>query len=231
VTSYQIQIKKCSNCACEFSLWAVNSCNTINANFYTDGFIEGPMYDEGSIVLSCPGCRTYFWCNDLPTKKSMRDFVYFRKARLRSLPEAFGLSYQYLLRKKFWNNQHEEQYIRIRAWWSFNELYRNKPSEELRIPIEQEKNLRTLIGLLDINIQNIQKFLLEKEEKYRKFNISWHSSDQDFLLMKAEIFRELGDFGECLKTLKQVSDDKNLKTVNLIKKLAKSGIREVRMIK
>ena len=65
------------------------------------------------------------------------------------------------------------KYIRIRAWWSFNDAYRRRAAEDFRVPPDQETNLRRLLQLLDTN----------------------HPEKS---IMKAEILRELGEFDPCL---------------------------------
>ena len=208
MTSYRVEVRQCPNCACEFSFWAVNSCNTLGAKFYTDGFIDGRMYVDGSDLLACPKCNTYFWRDDVPIRKSLRDYEYFDKPEWKSLPEAsqlHGRDYEYLLPLKLWRNKTEEEYVRIRAWWSFNAEYRLQACEDFKLPAEQEENLERLLHLLDTNNQ--------------------HS-----LVMKAEILRELGQFDECLRAINQVSDNRYSKVVNVIKKLAKSSTRQVGLV-
>jgi len=166
------------------------------------------MYVDGSDMLACPKCNTYLWRDDVPILKSMRDYEYFDNPEWKSLPEAsqlYGRDYKYLLPLKLWRNKTEEKYVRIRAWWSFNAKYRLQACENFKLPAEQEENLERLLHLLDTNNQ--------------------HS-----LVMKADIFRELGQFNECLRTINQVSDNRYSKVVNVIKKLAKSSTRQVGLV-
>ena len=208
MTSYQIEVRECPNCGCEFWALAVGSCNTFGAKWYTDGFVHGPMYEEGNAVLVCPKCNTYLWREDVPTRESMRDSEYFQNSERRSLSEAKQVcsrDYEDLLRQKQWNNQTQEKYIRIRACWAFNAVYRFQPEEEFNMLAEQEENLRRLLQLLDTN-------------------------KQDSLVMKAEILRELGQFDECLEAADQVCDGRYSEVVDTIRNLAKSGTRQVRRV-
>jgi hypothetical protein len=203
-----IEIRQCPSCGCEFTAWAVNSCNTFGAKFYTDGFVKGPMYDEGRLVLICPGCRKYFWREDVPTLDSIRDRDYFLDSEKKSLAGAGwiqGHHFEDMVRQSFWRNPEEEKYIRIRAWWSSNSPNRDGPSQEFRLSTEQEENLRRLLELLD-------------------------ADDPNESLMKAEIFRELGQFDECLKLLANPFDERFLQTVDAIKDLAHDRKRKVELL-
>ena len=225
MTIYYIDIKQCPNCDCQFAVSDIASCNTIDAKFYTDGFVEGPMYDEGSAFLICPSCFEFLWYEDIPTKGSMNSGEYFNNSE-NTLPlarPAEGFDYEHALYKAPWKNKTQEEYIRIRAWWSFNHVYREgsagdsgifsaflsptnahneESTKDFNLSPEQEKNLRSLLQLLDTN-------------------------DSNRSIMKAEILRELGEFDECLKMINQEFDDAYLTAVDTIEKLAKSGIRRV----
>jgi hypothetical protein len=104
--------------------------------------------------------------------------------------------------QSFWRNPDEEQYIRIKAWWSSNSPYRDGSSQEFRLSSEQEDNLRRLLELLD-------------------------ADDPNESLMKAEILRQLGQFDECLKLLANPFDERFLQTVDAIKDLAHDRKRKV----
>ena len=208
MTSYRIEIKQCPNCGCEFSAWAVNSCNTFGAKFYTDGSVEGPMYDNGSLLVICPGCSNYFWREDVPTLESIRDRDYFVDSDKQSFPRAEwleGRHFEDMVHQAFWRTPDEEKYIRIRAWWSSNSPYRDGSCQEFRLSAEQEENLRRLLELLD-------------------------ADDPHGSLMKAEIFRELGQFEECLKQLAQPFGERYLLAVNTISKLANEKQRKMGLI-
>jgi hypothetical protein len=212
MTSYQIDIKQCPKCGCEFTAWEVASCNTFGAKFYTDGCVKGPMFDRGSPLLICPGCSKYFWREDVPTLESMRDSKYFikyvadsDKRSHRQAPWVQGHHYEDMVRQSFWRTPDEEKYIRIRAWWSSNSAYRDGSSQEFLLSTEQEDNLRRLLQLLDPN-------------------------DPHDLIMTAEILRELGEFDECLTQLAEPFGERYQRTIDAIKKLAHDKKRQVELI-
>jgi hypothetical protein len=209
MTSYWFEVKQCPNCDCEFIYWAVASCNTFHAKFYTDGFVDGPMYDEGGYLLTCPGCNKSLWCEDVPTKETLSNLEYFSGSVRGSLPPAErvrGSQYEDLLRQAIWKTEAQEKYVRVRAWWSFNSPYRGQITDEFKMPPEQKQNLLRLLQLLDTNAP----------------------SDS---IMKGEILRELGRFDECLKHLEQPFEDRYLPAVDTIRKLANCENRQVAPIR
>lgn len=213
MTSYAIEIKKCPDCDCEFKRLKVSSCNTFDAKFYTDGFILGPMYDETELLLICPGCAEYYWCEDVPTMQYISELEHSRDSELKSLPFSWSLSLEThgskcenVLRKKIWKSIQQEKYIRIRAWWAFNNTYRENETKPFEINTEEKENLLRLTALLDDN-------------------------DLDESIKKAEVFRQLGRFDECLKQLNSIPNDKAPGIVEAIKMLAIGKKRRVAILK
>jgi hypothetical protein len=114
------------------------------------------MYDEGRLLLICPGCKTCFWREDVPTLESMKDSKYSINFVANSPERSFrnsewvqGHHFEDMVRQSFWRNPDEEKYVRIRAWWSHNSVYREDLTQEFRLSAEQEDNLRRLLQLLD----------------------------------------------------------------------------------
>lgn len=166
------------------------------------------MFGENSRLLICPGCNRLFWEDEVPTipLSENRDLYI---SELRSLARAefiYGHHYEDALRQELWKTEAQEKHIRIRAWWSFNNAYREQATEDISLSPEQEANLLRLLQLLDAN-------------------------DPSESLMKAEIFRELGRFDECLKELDRPCDNRNLSTVNAIRELVNYRKRCVAKIK
>ena len=223
MTSYAFEVKRCPKCGSIFTTTSLHSCNTIGAKHYTDGFIWGPMYGEQSALLRCPSCEEYLWRDELPTIESTTDYDYYRTFLCKSLPDALDMGlliYESAVRMKAWHTGEQEKHIRIRSWWLYNSAYRKLPhrpwrlsdrgsaeqqKEQFVLSCEQEDNLRALLKLLDL-------------------------SDLEMLIMRAEIFRELGEFEECLELLSKVTDGRLQRAVDVIRRLAMSGKRRVEII-
>ncbi len=223
MTSYAFEVKQCTKCGSQFTISSVRSCNTFGATYYTDGFICGPMFTHQSALLSCPSCREFLWRDELPTIESTTDYDYYRASLRKSMPDALGMGlliYEDAIKARIWRTEEQERYIRIRLWWLYNSDYykvRHRPwwllirergeqhNEEFVLSSEQEENLRRLLTLTD-------------------------SPDPDMLIMRAEIFRELGEFGKCVEVLNKITDDRLQVAVDVIMRLARSGERRVEIV-
>ncbi len=97
----------------------------------------------------------------------------------------------------------KEFYLRMRAWWAANDVWRWLPNPKPAFSKEQVKNLKTLSALMD-------------------------ETDADQRILKAEIARELGEFDECLFLLSYQFDDVYGFVVGFIKKLAEEKVRAVK---
>jgi hypothetical protein len=175
------------------------------------------MHDFGSALMTCQRCRRHQWREDVPTQKSMSEQEYgslfdknpesYRSRHPgQGSPQPFFTNhYEDALHQELWKTEAQEKYIRIRAWWSFNNIYREKTTEKFNLTPEQKANLLKLLQLLN-------------------------EDNPETSIMKAEVFRELGQFDECLKQLDQPFDSRYLSAVNAIKELANCKKRHVEII-
>lgn len=226
MTSYVFELKKCTNCENEFVSNSLLSSNSKAAVFYTDGYMLGPMYSEDIYVVKCPKCNSYLWKNTLPTLKHISELEYFRKYHDDNPEKYFNyhINFEYLLTTPIWTNAEQEKYIRISAWWSFNDKYRAgkfetldshyekylkesglQESREFLITAEQERNLKRILELLDLQ-------------------------DEHERLMTAEIHRELGDFDQCINLLDFDFSESRKVYAGAIKKLGKEQVNKVDII-
>ena len=246
MTSYRVGVRKCANCGCQFKAWFVASWNTFGATFYTDGSVDGSMYDEGSALLVCPECNTWLWQEDLPALESMQDSLVYDEAGRGALPDARevrGSDYEEALSRAPWKSVVQEQYVRIRAWWSFNDAYRGQVDDQSNLPPRQEENLLRLLELLSANrwddritkaeiLRELGRFdeCLEELNQVRELRglSQLILSDLDDELTNAELVNaRYGPFGECLKELDLSRGDGYLPAMDAIEKLARSRKRRV----
>lgn len=201
MTTYRIFVMHCPGCGSKFVVHDVSSCNTFGATTYTDGSLEGPMYDERGPLLICPECEKLFWRDDVSIFKSMRGSEYYQNSRRRTLPSAKPIlahQFEEAMLQHFWSNKEQEIYIRVKSWWAFNHAFRSITDQDYSLSAHQENNVRELARLLD-------------------------SGDQFQSIMKAEIYRELGEFDACLRELDKTFDNSYSKAVNTICQLARAG--------
>lgn len=252
MTSYSEEYKECPECHCQYEIWYLTSCNTIGAKVYTDGYIDGPMYDDGGRIVKCPACGVIKWDEDipiipypvkgfdiksvdeLPKDRPAEFYEEFFKAyyesrsklgeELGDLPLASfvrGQQYEDILLKRFWNTPEQEKYVRIRAWWSINNAYRDNVQKYTASLHKHEENLQALLELLNPDIPDLDPDCS-----------AFHLEDLGEPIMRAEVLRELGKFDECVKLLDQISASTNseLPPVQTIKELAISKNKRVGLI-
>ncbi len=186
------------------------SGNTFNARFWTDGYILAPMMPKRPWLVKCPNCKTLIWLDEakkIGEERAIEKEKMWPNALIPSIPlEADYLS---ILNSNQLSKK-KEKYIRINIWWDANEIIRMNPDETFKFTQEQERNIEILTNLLD-------------------------EKNLDELIMKAEIFRELGIFDKCLLLLEQSSKNDNYilirESAELIKNLAINNYKNVTEIK
>ncbi|MEJ2384952.1 MAG: hypothetical protein P8Y54_11230 [Xanthomonadales bacterium] len=194
MTTYFPERMCCPRCDHGFSYMAVGSYNTFGATF-TDGYIEGPMYDDQGRLFRCPHCHAVGWndefaCED-PDDGDEAELGSVFDAEAGPIPLK---DYPALLDAAPWRGPDEEKYVRIAAFWAANMPRRGAPESTEPFSASEERNLRALLERLD-------------------------DSPQD-RLMRAEILRETGQFEACLEVLAGFEDE-DLETVaRLIRTLA-----------
>lgn len=260
MTIYMVDLMQCPACACRFTAWNPASCNTFHARHYTDGFVEGPMFDHGPQLLACPQCKGYLWRAELPTLESVRDWKYFKDDNLRGHPAAMEVrdaGYEEALRQAPWHDDAQEKYLRLRAWWSFNRGYRGK-IDGYTDPAEMRELLCSDSPTADAyDIETLLEILRRHNEAaYRTFARTHLTLDmkpprdlppdqtanlerlielldpdrEDETLMRAEALRELGRFSECLQVLDRGFAGRLARAAGQIRRLALEKKRRVELL-
>ncbi|MEJ2401944.1 MAG: hypothetical protein P8Y52_11205 [Xanthomonadales bacterium] len=204
MTTYFPERMCCPRCDHGFSYMAVGSFNTFGATFYTDGFIEGPMYDDQGRLFRCPQCRAIGWNDEFICEEPGDDEDELAAVFDGEVGPIPMREYPGLLAEAPWRGPDEEKYVRIAAFWAANMPRRAPDSQPAPFNDDEHRNLLALLDLLG-------------------------DSSQD-RLMRAEILREMGRFEECLEVLVGF-DDTELETVaRLIRELAMGRERGVKPI-
>ena len=193
MTTYYPERMCCPRCEHAFSYMAVGSYNTFGATFYTDGYIEGPMYDDQGRLFRCPQCRSLGWHDELVCEEEADEDELASVFEPDVGPVALE-HYPALLDEAPWRGPDEEKYVRIAAFWAANLPRRGNPGTSAPFTDSEERNLLALLERLG-------------------------DSSQD-RLMRAEILREMGRFEECLEVLMGLEDAELEGLVKLIRELA-----------
>lgn len=181
---------ECISCKKTIEITTIGSGNNTGARYWTDGFVFAPMLRETLIFGKCPHCRNLFWVKDLKYVGEVdwmwgEDLPDKAWGKTKTALEFKSADYLSALKNNFFNDIEEEKLIRIRAWWKFNDTFRNIRSKkglfishEIKNNPERSfyKNLTALENLLNENIQSER-------------------------LLKAEIAREQRRFEECNRLL------------------------------
>jgi hypothetical protein len=175
------------------------SGNTFGGRYYTDGKAVFPMMMHVPDVVQCPGCRQPYWLS-LATELGEIDRwrsaetgpdglpinPHFRDAPVLAEPtESEYLSgLDDLIRAK----PTEELTVRLLAWWSGNDRYRLDESESVAEPAPADSP--QLAAMRRANIDGLLKILPETD-----------ADDPSKPLMRAEVFRQIGEFDRALELL------------------------------
>ncbi len=201
------RIIQCPYCQNQFRQRTLMSGNTFGATFWTDGKREAPMLPDSVVVAFCVECGNYFWVEDAELiDKVPPDVNEYPEVEL--LEELTLEQYIEALEIMEVANDEDTFYLLRQIWWKYNDYYRS--DEQVEIPQNIEKRMPILLNkLLDI---------LDEE-------------NDDHLMLKGELLRELGKFEEALETLNKMKDPEYDDAKEYIIELADKGISELRELK
>jgi len=188
-------IKKCAKCAGLIAEHTIGSGNNFGAVFWTDGKMEAPMLPDHPWLVKCPHCSALLWIDEQAEIGEVEPYAgpmpkEFKGAKRYKTPTLRDYL-TFLLEPP--RNRRKMRYVRLRAWWAGNDSRR-----EACTPSPLSKRER----------QNLNEFhpLLGRNPEDR--------------LMKAEIFRELGEFDKALKLLSRPLDERLSRAAGFIRGLA-----------
>ena len=193
-------VRECPHCKAHVVQEETVSGNTIGAKFYTDGRRYAPMLPDHFWLAKCFVCGGLFWIDESVEVDTGFDAA---KGKQQVLKPAEKELLGFLTGPAL--PADKELYVRVSAWRSANDAWRRNPNATPAFSKDQVQNLKALSEMLD-----------EKEPNQR--------------ILKAEIARELGNFGECLGLLSYHFDERYGYAVGFIKKLAEEKVRVVRSI-
>ena len=164
-------IKKCLVCSKSITHHTIESGNTFGATFWTDGKREAPMLPDQPRLVMCSHCNASLWIDEL---QELGEIEYsedwpqkFKDAIAYKTPSIED--YVALLAKGV-SSPEKERYVRLRLWWTDNDV-RRTGATNVPISAREASNMTVFAKMLD-------------------------EKDADDLVMKAEIMRELGCFDD-----------------------------------
>ena len=181
------QIVACPRCEGLAKYLTLVSGNTFGARVWSDGKRIAPMLPSPPAVVKCRHCGECSWLADakkvgtIPAwgEKGQKVDAAWRAAQ--EVDEPSEEEYYQALEKGLAVNAQQERNARVFAWWRSNDAFRELGRATDRTPAvgATRKNLEALASLLE-------------------------DGDDNDLVMKGEVLRELGDFESAKQTLNRV---------------------------
>lgn len=207
------EIVACPFCGKKKELLSLVSGNTFGSILWSDGKQISPMLPKVSPVQKCPRCRKYYLYYKLPTKTADHESFTTGNLSYKEWKEAFV---QLIAEPTL--DDHDKSVIYMHLIQAFNDHYYRGPAPAIytkeSVPTEDE--FRYIEGI-------ISEFINKTEWKYNSN-----------LLIKAELYREIGDFANCEKTLNAIDisclDNFERNIFNCISQKAEAGDKKVFMI-
>ena len=198
-------VRECHSCHEYFIQASILSGNTFGAKFWPDGKMEAPMMPNAPAYVGCPHCKTSFWIEDT------KEVGQYKWGEKNTNTFANAISYIepsdeiYLQGLKDSNlTKDREIYLRANLMRLYNDVNRDqktqKPSTEA-----QKNNWTKLIEILEAE---------STEDK----------------LLKAEVYREMGDFNQAKKTLQGEFDEDYMQSLDVLDKLIEARDHRVMCI-
>lgn len=196
-------IRKCSVCSKSIKQHTIESGNTFDAIFWTDGKREAPMLPDQPRLIMCPHCHAPLWIDELeeigeidPWEEMDDRFKAAIEYKMPSLDDYYTLLEQGLATSE------KKRYVHLHTWWAENDVRRTNTGE-IPISARESSNLIAFAQLLD-------------------------ESNSHDLVRKSEVMRELGHFGDSIALLTKSTDNDISQAVTIIKNLAEQGDPYVR---
>ena len=199
-----VKIIQCPYCDQKFKQSTMMSGNTMGATFWTDGKREAPMLSEDISVSFCEECSSYFWVD----KAEVVDEAPPDSRKYLDLDYLKDLTLeQYIeaLQKIEIRSDQDKFYLLRQIWWKYNDYYREDKDAEIPQDIK-----KVITDLLDRLLNN------------------FNEENDDHLLMKGELLRELGQFKAAEKTLNKISNPEYKEVKQFIMKLTKNENSELK---
>ncbi|WP_145377037.1 hypothetical protein [Symmachiella dynata] len=206
------EVIACPRCRELAKYQSLISGNTFGAICFSDGKQIAPMLPSPPAVVNCSQCGKCYWLKDalvVGTVESPTDEIDPNWTQAPMIEEPTAEQYYQAIGDGLAQNISEERKLRILAWWRDNDYDRGGEAEDeiqRRPPSSlRNKNLEALIRLAS-------------------------TDTDDEKLLKAEMYRELGDIESAKQLLDQVEASELAYVVDEIRKMCENGETKVRML-
>lgn len=199
----------CPHCGAKARYPTLISGNTFGATYWTDGKRVAPMLPGLPQFVRCGSCGSCYWLEDeIEDDDGSADAV-DEGRRLPYVKEASEAEMLEALRSGRVKGAESERKLRVLAWWMSNDPLRTEhPLPDVRDAGSMEArrgNLQALVALLD-------------------------DFDDNDMIMRAEIHRELGDFDAARRQLDEIRDVRFADAVKQLRALCDARDTRVRQL-
>ncbi len=172
----------CPHCGFPAKIRTYFSWNTLGAVFWSDGKQVAPMKPEIPAFVFCRKCNNLYWIKDAKEICEEKNFKSFYSHLEEPRYIEFPSFMQFPMALEIIENK---KYVRIEMLYCFNNLIRKKKESEITPDMQKihEADLYALIDLFDENNENE-------------------------LIMKAEVYRNLGLFEKSITLLEKLNNPK-----------------------
>lgn len=179
-------IISCPYCGEHVRKQSLISANTFGATFWSDGFMIAPMYPDLPLVVRCRNCRGFYNAN---TARVVREIplngTYDSGQNAIYIEHLKPEDYPEVLASPLALNTDIERYLRTRYWWEMNHSHRFHGKSKFRFAVRKKQYVENLLALLGL-------------------------LDENQMLMKAEILRNLKRFNECIEILNTNCEEEDI---------------------
>jgi len=189
-----------------------------SSEVYSDGLtISSPFTPLDNSILICPECSKAFWLDDAKKDENNKK-EYPQAIDVHDLPFAFednfslklAQYYSGLLKDKFATTKEKEVYLRNRIWQLLNNKIRNKPNNFFY----NLKNFTFKYPLKNIGRKKKDKLDFDKNIEFFSGNLKrlisiFEAKEDNQKLLMAEMYRELGEFENAEKTIREITELKS----------------------
>ncbi|MHC1776838.1 MAG: hypothetical protein AB9834_15655 [Lentimicrobium sp.] len=189
-------ILNCPGCGAPHTCINMLSGNTFGGIFWSDGCYLAPMLPDIPRFTKCYRCGLIFNQHNCPKTESESE-------ETDRYPQISALEKEDLITALGQNvhkgNKDDEIYLRIRLWWAMNKRpFQTDETETQAVDADYRENAHALSILLD-------------------------DTNEQHILIKAELSRNLGDYKDCLKLLSKIKDTRSENRTGQIKAAALKG--------
>lgn len=205
-------IKECLHCRRPFKQGTLSSFSSFGGNYWTDGRDQGADWIERHHValqlVKCPECGQLMWISEakhLGQTEFYNDDARWPGASYYLSPNESD--YLDALETNLANDAKKLHYLRVRAWWAANDLFRDDATLDPATVFSGRatSNMKCLYATID-------------------------DSNDDQRIMKAELARELGLFDQAKHLLSFPFDREYRHVVKVISDLAEKKERRVAIV-